>query len=647
MDKNHTHMKKHLFHFIMSGIVFFIITMPFRTFFSVMAVTEVRPASALPPVFGLLFGFWGALGAAIANLIADIMSGYSPQLYITGFIAQFLYGYIPYKLWYATPFSHETEMEKPRLDIVRHVVKFIIIIILDSIIMAALFGFLVELYGLSTYLSMSTLMVFFNNLVFSIVLGIPIFIYLTMKKHVIVLPNTTNHEILKQLSLFFDVSFVISLFIMVLYAIFSAMGYRVSNLYFTIPAFIFIIAYVCKPIRGTIKTEENNSLSMSLNEKLILVFLLIGAALAVLTGFIALLESANTVESLIDRWNRIYLYVSIDISIFYIITIVILWYAEKKITIPIGELAKMANNYVDKKKDAIDSKKIVEQCLKYSNDTTETGCLARSFMTMTEDIQNYIDNITKVTAEKERIGAELNVATQIQADMLPRIFPAFPNRSEFDLYASMDPAKEVGGDFYDFFMIDDDHLAIIIADVSGKGVPASLFMVISKTLLKNHLQNGNSPEEAFINTNNELCEGNDTMMFVTAWLGVLTISSGEFVYVNAGHNPPLYRKSGGQYEWLNCKPGVMLATLPGMKFVQYNLQFSKGDSIFLYTDGITEAINVLEEEYGENRLYDYMNNTNQNPLNETLLGLRDDIKLFVGEADQFDDITMLLLRYNP
>lgn len=168
----------------------------------------------------------------------------------------------------------------------------------------------------------------------------------------------------------------------------------------------------------------------------------------------------------------------------------------------------------------------------------EIQALSEAIKTMELEINEYIQDLTTVTAEKERIGAELNVATQIQADMLPRIFPAFPEREEFDVYATMNPAKEVGGDFYDFFLVDDDHLAVVIADVSGKGVPAALFMVIAKTLIKNHAQNQEAPGTVFTQTNEQLCEGNDAGLFVTGWMGVLEISTGKFVYVNAGPTRP-------------------------------------------------------------------------------------------------------------
>ena len=276
----------------------------------------------------------------------------------------------------------------------------------------------------------------------------------------------------------------------------------------------------------------------------------------------------------------------------------------------------------------------------------EVELLADSFRKMEEDMISYIREFMKATAEKERIGAELNVATQIQADMLPRIFPAFPERKEFDIYATMDPAKEVGGDFYDFFLVDDDHLALVIADVSGKGVPAALFMVIAKTLIKNHAQNRETPGEVFTQTNAQLCEGNDAGLFVTAWMGVLEISTGKFVYVNAGHNPPLLKRAGGQYEWLKSRPGFVLAGMEGIRYRENTLELMPGDTLYLYTDGVTEATSSAQELYGEERLQAALNEASELPVSQLLPRIKNCIDTFVGDAEQFDDITMLGLQYH-
>lgn len=275
----------------------------------------------------------------------------------------------------------------------------------------------------------------------------------------------------------------------------------------------------------------------------------------------------------------------------------------------------------------------------------EIQTLSEAIKTMELEINEYIQDLTSVTAEKERIGAELNVATQIQADMLPRIFPAFPERNEFDIYATMNPAKEVGGDFYDFFLVDDDHLAVVIADVSGKGVPAALFMVIAKTLIKNHAQNQECPGDVFTQTNEQLCEGNDAGLFVTAWMGVLEISTGKFIYVNAGHNPPLLKHAGGGFEWLKSRPGFVLAGMEGIRYRENVMQLAPGDTLYLYTDGVTEATNADQELFGEERLQTALNEQPDLPVDDLLPKIKHCIDEFVGEAEQFDDITMLGLKY--
>ena len=274
--------------------------------------------------------------------------------------------------------------------------------------------------------------------------------------------------------------------------------------------------------------------------------------------------------------------------------------------------------------------------------------LAGSFQYMTRELDAYIRNLAQVTSEKERIGAELHVATQIQADMLPRIFPPFPERGEFDIYATMTPAKEVGGDFYDFFLIDQDHLAVVIADVSGKGVPAALFMVIAKTLIKNHAQAGRDPEQVFSVVNNQLCGNNEAEMFVTAFLGVLEISTGRFTYVNAGHNPPLVSLGGKGYDWLPVRRGFVLAGMEDIRYRQQEICLQPGDSLLLYTDGVTEALDPQQELYSENRLKDFMNSgvLAGRTLEEQLQLLHADIEAFAAGAERADDITMLLLQIN-
>ena len=249
-----------------------------------------------------------------------------------------------------------------------------------------------------------------------------------------------------------------------------------------------------------------------------------------------------------------------------------------------------------------------------------------------------------ITEKNSRIENELNLAKNIQAHMLPSIFPAFPEDKEFDLYAFMEPAKEVGGDFYDFYKLDESHLALIIADVSGKGIPAALFMVISKTILKNEMHMGYSAEEAVGRVNHMLCEGNQDGMFVTAWIGVFNTENGELTYVSAGHNPPLI-KQNDSYRYLKTRPGFILAGMDGIKYHSQTITLSPGDKLFLYTDGIVEAIDRKETMYGENKLLAYLNAHINDSCLDTIQGVREDVRTFASGAEQFDDITMLMLEF--
>lgn len=271
--------------------------------------------------------------------------------------------------------------------------------------------------------------------------------------------------------------------------------------------------------------------------------------------------------------------------------------------------------------------------------------LADSIKKMEVEINDYIKNLTHVTAERERIGAELDVATHIQSAMLPSTFPAFPDRTEFDIYATMTPAKEVGGDFYDFFLVDERHLAIVMADVSGKGVPAALFMVIGKTLIKDHTYPDCDLGTVFNEVNNLLCESNSEGLFITAFEGVLDLLTGEFRFVNAGHEIPFICKKDGVYEPYKIKAGFVLGGMEGIVYKTGSIMLEPGDKIFQYTDGAPEATDKEDKLYGMERLEQILVKNSDKKPNELLPLVKEDIDKFVGEADQFDDITMLCLEY--
>ncbi len=275
----------------------------------------------------------------------------------------------------------------------------------------------------------------------------------------------------------------------------------------------------------------------------------------------------------------------------------------------------------------------------------EIEVLAESFAGLSHKTIEYVEEVKRVTAEKERIGTELNMAKRIQEGMLPSIFPAFPDRPEFDLYASMDPAKEVGGDFYDFFLIDDDHLALVMADVSGKGVPGALFMMASKIILQSCVKQGGTPAEILTRANRAICSNNTMAMFVTVWLGILEISTGKLTAANAGHEYPMIRRADGMFEIFKDRHGFVIGGFDGVKYKGYELEMYPGDKLFLYTDGVPEATDGEKKMFGVDRMLRALNKLGEDAPESILEGMREEVNDFVGDAEQFDDLTMLCLEY--
>ena len=272
--------------------------------------------------------------------------------------------------------------------------------------------------------------------------------------------------------------------------------------------------------------------------------------------------------------------------------------------------------------------------------------LARSIDSMEADMVKYIDNLTVITAEKERVSAELEIASNIQKDALPDTFPAFPDRNEFDIYASMDPARGVGGDFYNFFFIDDDHLALVMADVSGKGIPGALFMMVSNLVLTSRTKGGGTPAEILSYVNDYLSENNRAEMFVTVWLGILELSTGHLVFANAGHEYPAVYRNGTAFEILKDKHGFVLGGMDGMIYEDQELQLYKGDKLFLYTDGVPEATDKDNNMFGMDRMIDALNIQPDACPEQILRNIRTSVDDFVKEAERFDDLTMLCIQYN-
>ena len=316
---------------------------------------------------------------------------------------------------------------------------------------------------------------------------------------------------------------------------------------------------------------------------------------------------------------------------------------KKTLVQPINAIADAARNYVNDRRNSMDTTDHFSRLNIRTGDEIEN--LSLTFADMEQDLSEYEKHLTVITAEKERIHTELSLATRLQAAMLPNIFPAFPERVDFDIYARMRPAKEVGGDFYDFFLIDEDHLAMVMADVSGKGVPAALFMMATKIMIANLAMVGRSPKEVLQDANNAICKNNREEMFVTVWFGILEISTGRVTAANAGHEYPILKQPDGRFELFRDKHGFVVGHMEGLRYQEYELNLSPGAKLFLYTDGVTEATDRDSRMFGTERLTDVLNEAASGKPEQILTKVEDAVDTFVGDAPQFDDLTMLCLEY--
>ena len=312
----------------------------------------------------------------------------------------------------------------------------------------------------------------------------------------------------------------------------------------------------------------------------------------------------------------------------------------KKVTGPVG-VEKLA---LSRYKVYKDPEKLKEN-LSDVQSNNEIEELAVDFSEMADEIDRYIIENQKATVDKERMKAELSMAKTIQESRLPSKFPAFPDRKDFDIYASMTPTKEVAGDFYDFFMVDDDHIALVIADVSGKGISASLFMMLSKAIIRCRLLGGESPADALDKSNAQIMQGNDSNMFVTVWVAVIDLRTGKGLAANAGHEHPALRRKDGKFELVKYRHSPAMGVMDGIPYTEHEFTLEPGDTLFVYTDGVPEATNINSELFGEEKLLVALNRDPDAAPEVIDRNVKKSIDMFVDEAEQFDDITMLTFKY--
>ena len=561
-------------------VLFVLLTAPFKLWIAASEITQMRPAAALTPVLGMIFGWPAALGCAVGNLICDLIAGYELFYAMLNSLLQVLYAMSAYFLW--KKFNRERGGNEFRLDSVARILKFCLLLSINALLTVACSSVLNHAYSVADFISYDNLFLLINSFDSGLLFGAPLLI----------------------------------------------VGHLFQN-----------------QIENMKAGKKGQHIRFSMNERMILNTIITGLCICTLVGLAVYLTDKYDTSSSVGIWGKIYLFETLAMNTYFALSFGFMRFTEMKISRPIEELAQIVGSYYTSCTTEEQRKKMISACEAYSSDSTEAGELARSYISMVQDLGKYVENLQNVMAEKERINAELTLASDIQAHMLPCIFPPFPEHNEFDLYAVMHPAKEVGGDFYDFFMVGEDRLAVIVADVSGKGVPAALFMVIAKTLIKNYTQTGMEPAEVFTTVNRLLCDGNDAGLFVTAWMGVLELSSGALSYVNAGHNPPLIKKADGGFEYLRERTGFVLAGMEHIKYRQSALTIAPGDRLFLYTDGVTETTDSSQQLYGEERLQEFLNSHENCNAAEMLQKLQDSLLEFSGDAPQFDDITMLLMDF--
>ncbi|MBQ9227637.1 MAG: SpoIIE family protein phosphatase [Eubacterium sp.] len=313
------------------------------------------------------------------------------------------------------------------------------------------------------------------------------------------------------------------------------------------------------------------------------------------------------------------------------------------LTGPIIRIAKSSDNFVKKMQSGVNPEELFFEDADV-NTGGELQGLSKNVESLANGVATYMTNLQTAMSEKERIGTELGIASQIQEASIPSLFPAYPNRTEFDIYASMTPAKEVGGDFYDFFLIDDDHLALVMADVSGKGVPAALFMMVTKILINDRTLMGGTPGEILTFVNDRICENNSADMFVTVWMGILEISTGIITAANAGHDDPAVYRADGSFEIVKNRHGPVIGAMEGLKYKNFEIRLGKGDKIFLYTDGVPEATDSQNRMFTTDGMLNALNAGRNCSPQEILNTVWDHVNAFVGDAPQFDDLTMLCLE---
>ena len=588
-----------------------------------------NPHVGLLYFLGLVFGPYGALGATLGNIVLDLMNGHAPLDILPSALITFGVSYLAYKLWYS---GFKTEkITKPRLDNIYQLNLFLSNIVICGFIYSAAHATLIGLFfspKLDEYAFISYLLNFINIAFISGVLGV----WLSKRIDFIEIPKKSKRKVNRRLyQIIFNLLAVVT--IIAELNLFISPNQTILAIDIVLIG-ILLFAYLTKPFEYDVEPNEENTII----EKILQNFLIIILGIALL-GIIISIFSYNYLVGLNQINQYIVLMPALIITdviliLFFVPSILILKYIENNVIKPISSFSEIKSFIGENKK--IESEGLVNIYSKYINEQNEIGTLARSYTDLINFNNHYIENIDKIEGERKRIETELDIATKIQAANLPT---EAIETDEFIVNGYSHPAKEVGGDFFDYYILDDDHLALVIGDASGKGVPAAILSMNTQVLIKQLLKYNQDPSKILYQLNNQLCENNSETMFITLWLGIYNKSTNELIFSNAGHNPPLIREND-KFKYLDIDSGIVIGVMEDFDYITENIKIT--DKLVLYTDGITDANNKDKKMYGEDRLLNFFNEfkSDADPIDPLL----DDINSFAKDEEQFDDMTLLYLK---
>ena len=559
----------------------------------------------------------------------DIYNEVSPLSIIYSAIISFGVSYLAYKLWYS---GFKTEkVTKPRLDNVYHLSLFLLSLLIGGLIYSATHGCLMGFDGYDGWDEYIFLIYFFNFINVAFIFGI-LSIWLSQKIDFIETPKISKRPYNKKLyKILFILLIIVSIITSISLVLYIDTNIRIIEM---ILIGILLIAYLTKPFSHEVQANEDNKII----EIIIRYFIIITLSIAIF-GLVISILSYDYVTNMNNVNPYLYLMPTLIITdtvivLFFIPGIIILRYFEKKVLKPISSFSEI-ESFI-KENEKIESDGLVNIYSEYVNDNNEIGTLARSYTELINHNNHYIQNIHEIEGEKERIKTELDIATKIQAANLPT--KPIEN-DDFIVDGYSHPAKEVGGDFFDYYMIDDDNLAIVIGDASGKGVPAALVAMITQANIKQTLKHTQDPSQVLYHLNNQLCENNTESMFLTLWLGIYNKTTEKLTFSNAGHDIPLI-KENNKFKYLDINYGIVLGVMEDFNYVLEEINLT--NELILYTDGITDASNESNAKYGEDRLLNFFNGFKSDT--DPIKPLLNDINKFTKDAKQFDDMTLVYLK---